>query len=272
MQSMAGLQGKGAIVIGGGLGMGEATALLLARCGCDVAVVDIDLRRAEDVAMKVEALGRRSTALQYDVVASLEHDKLLATAEEAIPNLQLMATIVGKASFSPILRMTPTVWEEDINTNARYFYFLASAFAQRMVDRNSEGSIVAWASVDGLHASPQHAPYGAAKAAIISLTKSMAAEWAQHRIRVNAVAPGSIATPRIPESPERRERMKASNIPLGRNGTPEEVANVAAFLLSDLSSYITGHTIAVDGGWTVANLLTPVQRLTEPSHGESNAP
>jgi len=261
MNTIGGLEGKGAIVIGGGLGMGEATALLLASCGCDVAIVDIDESRASVVAAKVVDMGRKSIAIACDVVSSADHSDLIAQADEAIPNLQLMATIVGMASWNPVLKMPADIWDRDLSMNVRYFYILARAFAERLAKANRPGSIVAWSSVDGTHASPQHAAYGAAKAALISLAKSMAAEWAQYGLRVNTVAPGSISTPRLPETPERRERMAKSHVPLGRSGTPQEVANVAAFLLSDLSSYITGHTVAVDGGWTIANMFTPVERL-----------
>ena len=109
-------------------------------------------------------------------------------------------------------------------------------------------------SVTGVQSAPNHASYGAAKAGLINLVRSMAVEWAPYNIRVNAIVPGSIITPRIPASPERMKRTGQGLIPAKRLGTTDEVGKAALFLLSDLASYVTGHTLLVDGGWMAAYL------------------
>lgn len=109
-------------------------------------------------------------------------------------------------------------------------------------------------SVSGIQSAPKHAAYGAAKAGLVNLVKSMAVEWAPHNLRINAVAPGSIVTPRRPDSPERQAEMAASLIPMKRRGRVEDVANAVLYLGSDMAAYVTGHALAVDGGWTAASM------------------
>ena len=108
--------------------------------------------------------------------------------------------------------------------------------------------------MSGLQSAPHHAAYGAAKAGLVSLVRTMAVEWAPHGIRVNCIAPGSIITPRIPDTPELREQTSQGLIPMKRRGTTDEIGKAAVFLLSDLASYVTGHTLPVDGGWMSAFL------------------
>jgi 2-deoxy-D-gluconate 3-dehydrogenase len=256
--TMLGLSGKRALIIGGGRGMGEASALMLAEGGADIAIVDMELERAETVAASVAGLGRKS----YAIVANVLQDEksvnaAVAEAEQKLGGIDILVTIVGQAMFKPLLDMTAEDWDFDQNRNLRYVFFAARAAAASMIKRKAPGAIVCIASVDGLIGSPGHAAYGAAKAGLVSLVKSMSAEWGRDNIRVNAVAPGSITTPRLPETPQSLAIMENSVVPLGRPGTVKEIAGAVTFLASDMASYVTGQTLAVDGGWTASNIFDP---------------
>ncbi|MCY3569011.1 MAG: SDR family oxidoreductase, partial [Chloroflexi bacterium] len=160
-----------------------------------------------------------------------------------------------QGSFNPITEMTTAQWDRDHRMNLRYFFINAQLAARSMIARGAPGSIVCISSVEGMQSAPNHASYGAAKAGLINLVRSMAVELAPHHIRVNSVAPGSIATPRIPASPERVKRTAEGLIPFKRLGETDEVAKAVLFLLSDMASYVTGHTLLVDGGWMAANTI-----------------
>ena len=249
------LEGKRALVVGGGQGIGESTARLLARVGCGVAVADVVQERANRVASIVADLGQPAASIVGDVLDDAQAKDIVERAERELGGLDLLVTVVGQASFNPVLDMTPEQWDRDHRMNLRYFFFTAREVARSLIARGKPGSIVCVSSVGGLQSTPNHASYGAAKAGLINLVRSMAVEWALHNIRVNAIAPGSIITPRIPATLEREERTRRGLIPTKRLGTADEVGKAALFLLSDLASYVTGHALVVDGGWMAAYLL-----------------
>lgn len=255
--SLLGLEGKKALIVGGGRGMGEASALLLAEAGCDVAVLDSVLDRAEQVADEVRKLGRNGVPVQADILDEASVQTAIADVEAALGGLDILVTIVGQALFKPLLDVTLDEWDQDQSRNLRYFFVTARAVAASMIKRSVGGSLVCIGSVDGVVGSPMHAPYGAAKAGLMHLVKSMAAEWGRSGIRANAVAPGSITTPRLPETAQSRALIEQSVLPIGRAGTTRDVAGAVLFLASDLSQYVTGHTLYVDGGWMAANHFDP---------------
>ncbi len=252
--SLLGLEGKSALVVGGGQGMGESSAKFLARAGCGVAIADIVKERAEGVADAVRAIGQRHAAIEGDILDDDQVETIVEQAEKALGGLDVLVTIVGQASWNPILDMTPDQWELDHRRNLRYFFLAARAVAGSLIKRGKPGAMVCIASVSGIQSAPNHASYGAAKAGLMNLVRTMAVEWAPHDIRVNAIAPGSIATPRIPETSESIERTRQGLIPAKRRGTTDEIGKAALFLASDLASYVTGHTLPVDGGWMAAFL------------------
>ena len=264
--SLLGLEGKKALIVGGGRGMGEASALLLAEAGCDVAVLDSVLERAEQVACEVRAIGRAGIAIEADILDEASVKKAVADAEGALGGIDILVTIVGQALFKPLLDVTLEEWDYDQSRNLRYFFVTARAVAQSMIARGVGGSLICIGSVDGAVGSPMHAPYGAAKAGLMHLVKSMATEWGRHGIRANAVAPGSITTPRLPETAESRALMEASVLPIGRPGTTRDVAGAVLFLASGLSEYVTGHSLFVDGGWMAANHFDPRVMATKKSN------
>lgn len=265
--SILGLEGKKALIVGGGRGMGEASARLLAEAGCDIAVLDNELDRAEHVAAAVQAAGRKSVAIRADILQEAAVIAAVAEAEQVLGGLDILVTIVGQALFKPMLELSMEEWDSEQNRNVRYFFTTARAVAQSMINRNVAGSLICVGSVDGLQGAPYHAAYGAAKAGLMHLVKSMAAEWGRQNIRVNSVVPGSITTPRLPETPQSRAAMEDSVVPMGRAGTTQEIAGAVLFLASGLSTYVTGHSLLVDGGWMAANLFDPRIVATKTSKG-----
>lgn len=253
--SMFGLEGKKALIIGGGQGMGEASARFLARAGCDVALVDLVQERAARVADVVSELGRQGVTVVGDVLDDTQIPRIVAEAETGLGGLDVMVSIVGAAAWGSLLETTGEIWDQQMHLNLRYFFLVAKEVAASMIRRGTPGAIVGIASVDGQRASPMRGAYGAAKAGIISLVQTMAVEWAPHRIRVNAIAPGHIVTPRMYDTPQRAEGYARSLIPLRRRGTTDDIGKAALFLLSDLASYVNGTTLDVDGGLLAANLF-----------------
>ncbi len=253
--SLFNLEGKSALIVGGGEGISLSTARLLAQEGCGIAVADIDAGRAIHVAAEVDLLGQPSVSFAADMLDDVQVATVFERAERELGGIDLLVTIIGQGSFNPITDMTTAQWDRDHRMNLRYFFLNAQLVARSMIARSAPGSIVCISSVEGMQSAPNHASYGAAKAGLINLVRSMAVELAPHHIRVNSVAPGSIATPRIPASPERVKRTAEGLIPFKRLGTTDEVAKAVLFLLSDMASYVTGHTLLVDGGWMSANTI-----------------
>lgn len=251
--SLLGLADKKILIIGGGQGMGESSAHFLARAGADIAVADMVAERAEAVAASVRGLGRRGAAIVGDVLDDVQVDRIVAEAEEKLGGLDGMVAIVGAAAFESIFEMRTETWDFEFARNLRYVFTAGRAVAASMVRRGVPGAMVCIASVDGMQGSPMHAAYGAAKAGVISLVQSMAVEWAEHGIRVNAIAPGHIVTPRLYDTPARVDWYRQSLVPMKQRGTTDDIGKAALFLLSDLASYVTGVTLPVDGGLMSAN-------------------
>lgn len=254
MDDLLGLNNKTALVWGGGAGMGEATAIRLAQAGCRVAVIDKELAQAERVVTRLQELGFSALAIGADATVEAEVNAAVATAEAQLGPVDLMATVIGIGVWSTLLDMTDEQWHDAHRLNLTSFFLPARAAARSMIEGNRPGAIVSVASISGLTSAPNHGGYGAAKAGLINLVRTMAVEWGPHAIRINAIAPGAIATPRIQMSDAALSVMK-QRFPLGRPGSTDEIAKTSLFLLSDLASYITGHTLPVDGGWTSTFLM-----------------
>lgn len=255
LQDFFGLAGRTILVIGGGQGMGEATVRLLARLGADVAILDLESARAERVAGEAERAGVRALPIAADVTDAAALTAAIEQAERALGPLDGMATVVGMAAWSSVLDTTEEIWDLDHARNLRYFFVAAREVARRLIARGAPGSIVAVSSIDGLRSAPNHASYGAAKAGLVNLVKTMASEWGDLGIRVNAVVPGGIVTPRLPLVDAAKERESMALLPMRRRGTVDDIAKAIVYLLSDMSPYVTGHPLAVDGGFGAANLF-----------------
>lgn len=254
MDDCLGLDDKTAMVWGGGAGMGEATAKRLAKAGCRIAVIDMELAQAERVAAELRQMGRTAVAIGADATIEDEVDAALASAEPQLGPIDLMATVIGIGVWSTLLNMTDEQWRDAHRLNLTSFFLPARAAARSMINGGRPGAIVSVASVSGLTSAPNHGGYGAAKAGLVNLVRTMAVEWGPHNVRINAIAPGAIVTPRI-QMPEETLKVMKQRFPLGRPGSTDEIAKAALFLLSDLASYVTGHTLPVDGGWTSTFLM-----------------
>lgn len=255
--SLFGLEGKRIMVLGGGQGMGEATVKLLASLGASVAVVDLEPERAERVAAEVSASGATVLPFAADVTDDDALVAAIARVGREFGPLDGMATVIGMAGWSPIAEMELSTWDTDHRRNLRYFFLAGREVARSLLAREAPGSMVCVASVDGIVSAPNHAAYGAAKAGLVNLVKTMAVEWSGRGIRVNCVAPGGIVTPRIPFTSVEGERQMMGLLPMQRRGTVEDIARAAAFFLSDLSPYVTGQTLAVDGGYVATGVFSP---------------
>ena len=242
------LSEKRALVVGGGQGMGRATALLMAQAGADVAVVDSEAERAERVAGEVEALGRRHAALVADVTQEAQARGVVDDARAHFGGLELVVNIVGSASWTPLLDVDDATWERDFSVNLKHHLYVARAAARRWVDAGESGVLCVVGSVSGLFSAANHAAYGAAKAGLLAFVRSAAEEWWPHGIRINAVVPGAVRTPRIEASWADGSIPEPDAETLGRMATPDDIAGAITFLTSDMARRITGQTLVVDGG------------------------
>ena len=238
-----GLDGKAALVVGGGYGIGRETALLLAEAGARVAVADIDPERAASVADEVNGV-----AIAGDVTTADGARQVVDDAYSQLGGLDRVANIVGIATFvEDVFAIDLDIWEHDIRMNLAHHLYVCRAAARHMIDDDTGGAFALVASVSGFYGAARHAAYGAAKAGLMSLSRAMAAEWGPHGIRVNCVAPDVILTPRL--FPDGSDTPPiGGEVVLGRWGRPTDIAGPLVFLLSELSSFMTGRTLVVDGG------------------------
>lgn len=257
LHSLFGLAGKRIMVLGGGQGMGEATVRLLARLGASLAVVDLDPERADRVAAEASELGVEARPYAVDVTDDNALVATIAQVGRELGPLDGMATVIGMAGWAPLVDMTMETWDADHRRNLRYVFLAAREVARTLLERDAPGSIVCVSSIDGIVSAPNHAAYGAAKAGLSNLVKTMAVEWSPRGVRVNAVAPGGIVTPRVPFAGEEAEQRSMALLPMRRRGSVDDIAKAIAFFLSDLSPYVTGQTLAVDGGYTGAGVFSP---------------
>jgi NAD(P)-dependent dehydrogenase (short-subunit alcohol dehydrogenase family) len=251
----AGPSPRNVVVIGAGPGMGLACVERFASSGCNTACVDIDLSVARSAARAASEFGVHSVAVAADVRTAADVQSAFATATRALGTPNVIVDIVGGSTKGYLDEFSEATWTDVLDLNLRQF-FLVAKVALPVLRQNGGGVITALSSINGLASSPANAPYGAAKAGMMSLVRSIAVEAAADGIRVNAVAPGTVRTPRIGvlDEGERGRRLRAS-IPMGRMGEPGEIADAVFFLSSDAASYITGQTLVVDGGATVSHPL-----------------
>ena len=251
MDTLFGLAGKRAIVVGGGLGIGRESARLLASQGAAIAVLDLEQARADEVADELKAAGHKACAIGADMTQPKDAEAAVKLASKNLGGLDILVNIVGRNSMrTGLADVQPEELELLLSRNLRHHVYTSGAFAREQRAAGRGGAVVMVASISGILAAPTTGAYGATKAALISLTKTMAVEWAPLGIRVNAVAPGITWTDRNQWGADVQEKARRT-VPMGRIGHQTEIAKAALFLASDLASYMTGQTIVADGGLTI---------------------
>lgn len=241
------LEGKTAIITGASRGIGKAIALKFAQEGCNVAFTDLfnddnmKATEAELLALGVKAKGYASDASKFD-----ETDRVVNEIVNEFGRVDILVNNAGITKDTLLMRMTEDQWDAVISVNLKSVFNFTKAVQKTMLKQRS-GSIINMSSVVGVSGNAGQANYAASKAGIIGFTKSVARELGSRGIRSNAIAPGFIITEMTAKIPEEARKAWEESIPMKRGGTPEEVAGVATFLASDLSSYVSGQVITVCG-------------------------
>jgi len=249
------LEGKSAVVIGGTSGIGRAMALGMANAGADVAPSSRRQEQVDATAAEIEAIGKRSLRVASDVADRASLEALLAAAVEAFGKVDILVNCAGKTKRAPTIDYPQEVWDDIIETNLTGTLRGCQVFGKHMLERGY-GRIINIASLSTFVALYEVAAYAASKAAVGSLTKSLAVEWSKHGVTVNAIAPGVFRTPLnagLLDGTERGREFKLRT-PLGRFGNVEELAGAAIYLASDAASYVTGEILVVDGGFLASGV------------------
>jgi len=248
------LDGKVALVTGAGQGLGEAMALALAQAGASIAVVDIRADTAARVAERIRQLGRRALSVQADVSKPGDVERMAAAALSLDGHVDILVNNAGISRRAPSAEMSLEDWQAVLDVNLTGVFLCCQVIGKQMLERR-QGKIINIASMSALIVNrdvPQ-APYYASKAGVVMLTKALAAEWAPYNVYVNAIAPGYMRTPLnqgFLADPERATQW-TGNTPLGRIGEPWDLAGAVVYLASPASDFVTGHTLVVDGGFTL---------------------
>jgi NAD(P)-dependent dehydrogenase (short-subunit alcohol dehydrogenase family) len=245
------LPGKVAIVTGGRRGIGKAVALALAEAGAYVAICGRVIADGElkAVADEIQRLGRRSLAVQADITKKADVDSLVQKVMDEFGVIDILVNNAAMNIRAPLLELREDGWDKVIDTDLKGYYLCSQAVGKKMVEQK-RGNIVNIASTAAMYTAPEMGAYCIAKAGVVMLTRVLALELAKYNIRVNAIAPSMVKTKfsePLWRDPETLKEIEAG-IPLGRVAEPGDIIGAALFLASDASSYITGHTLIVDGG------------------------
>ena len=245
---MQGLKNKVALITGAAKGIGKAIAIALASQGYNVIISDIDINECKKVSDKIRQRYKlKSLAIKCDVSNKKEVDLMVKSAVDKFKKIDILINNAGIFPSKPFKEMEEADWDKVLNTNLKSVYLCSHSVTKYMI----KGVIINISSIASIKGFPGMAHYCASKSGINGLTRVMALELAPD-IRVNAIAPGLIITPGVKKGVDKKViAQMASTVPLKRAGLPEDIANLAVFLASDESSYITGQVLVIDGGWTV---------------------
>jgi NAD(P)-dependent dehydrogenase (short-subunit alcohol dehydrogenase family) len=255
MTSLFDLSGRTAVVVGGTSGIGKAIALGLADAGADVIPAGRRAALAAQVAREIEERGRRSAGEEVDVTDPSSVQRFAADVIEQFGTVDILVNAAGRTIRRPTIEVSDEEWEEILDTNLTGMLRTCRAFGQHMLDRRY-GRIINIGSLTSVLALYEVAAYGASKAGVAALTKSLAVEWAPHGVCVNAILPGVFRTALNAGLLDGTERGKELLLrtPMRRFGQPEECVGAAVFLASEAAAFVTGHLLAVDGGFLASGV------------------
>ncbi len=244
--------GKVALVTGASQGLGAAIAIGLAQDGFDVVMTELEAAALAATKAAAEAAGTRALSIALDVRNAQSIERAMTRALNAFGRVDVLVNNAGVQLRRAALDVTPSEWDEVIAVNLKGAFFMSQAVGRQLVAVKRPGCIVSLASTFAFVGFAERSTYGISKGGIVQMTRMLAIEWAEHGIRVNAIAPGTVETPsRAPllADPDIRHRM-IDRIPIKRFGTPEEMSGAVRYLVSPAGAYITGQTLLLDGGLT----------------------
>ena len=256
------LSGKGAIVTGGGMGIGQAICYRLSEAGAAVMVADLNMDAANQTVDEIKNRGGKAQAIEANAASAADAKKVVAATNEAFGSIDILVNNAGIYPLLPVMRVEEALFDKVISVNLKGSFLFAQTTAEAMINAGKGGKIINLASVDGLHPNGNATPYNASKGGVIMLTKALALELAPHKILVNAVAPGSIMTPGTKNvaasaleaglTIEQLSKSFTGRIPLERAGQPDDIARAVLFLASAAADYTTGDILLVDGGYLLS--------------------
>ena len=241
---------KKVLVTGSGGGIGKSIAMLLADMGADIVVNDVSIENAQQTADEIISKGQKAIVSNANVIKNKDVKEMFESIASKFGRIDILVNNAGITKDSFLMDMREDQWDQVMDVNLKGV-FLCCKYAAKMMSEQQYGKIINISSASGQIGNIGQANYAASKGGVISFTKTLAKELARYKINVNAIAPGFIKTPMTQTVPEKVVKYLIGQIPLKRMGEPEEIANAVAFLASDMSSYITGQVLSINGGMYV---------------------